>query len=139
LLLKLLFQDHLGKSGVLSVPNEGAPTYLTPEEEAKQFNVFFQTTFIGQNKPGMSASYSGANSLQPGYETGYTWTSSAHIGWKISSNTEAFVNIETVSGVPFSNLNGLGGFSNGEATRAQGPDLKRVSPTLIFASHHELI
>ena len=118
------FSGSSGKSGVLSVPSENAGNKLTPEEEAKRFNIFYQTTFIGQSKPGMSASYSGMNSLQPGYETGYTWTSTAHAGWKIAKNTEVFLNIEGVSGVPFSNLNGLGGFSNGEATRAQGPDLK---------------
>lgn len=113
-----------GKSGGLSVPAIDSPTELTPEESAKRFNIFYQTTFIGHSKPGMSELYSGQNSLQARYETGYTWTSTAHIGWKIAPKTEAFLNIEAVSGIPFSNLQGLGGFANGEATRAQGSDLK---------------
>ncbi len=113
-----------GKSGGLSVPVTDGPAELSDEEIAKRFNVFYQTTFIGQTKPGMSQLYSGPNSLQATYETGFTWTTTSHIGWKIAPHTEAFLNIEAVSGVPFSNLNGQGGFTNGEATRAQGADLK---------------
>jgi hypothetical protein len=35
-----------------------------------------------------------------------------------------YFNPEVISGVPFSGLNGLGGFSNGEATKANGAQAK---------------
>jgi hypothetical protein len=59
-----------GKTGGLSVPADDAPAELTDEERAKRFNIFYQTTFIGHSKPGMSELYSGPNSLQARYETG---------------------------------------------------------------------
>jgi high affinity Mn2+ porin len=113
-----------GKSALLGVPSENAAEQLSAQEAEKRFNVFYQTTFIGQNKPAMNAAYSGMNSLRASNENAYTWSTTAHVGWRIAPKTEAFLNVEAVSGVPFSDLTGLGGFANGEATRAQGSQLR---------------
>ena len=97
---------------------------LTQEESDKRFTNYFQSTYIYQYKPGMNAAYSGMNSLQAATENSYTFSATAHLGWKIADHTEIFLDPEVISGVPFSSLNGLGGFTNGEATRAQGMDPK---------------
>ena len=97
---------------------------LTQEESDKRFTNYFQSTYIYQYKPGMNAAYSGMNSLQASTENSYTFSATAHLGWKLADHTEIFLDPEVISGVPFSALNGLGGFTNGEATRAQGMDPK---------------
>ncbi len=51
----------------------------------------------------------------------YTFSLTAHWGTRLWSGGELYFNPEIVSGVPFTeNLIGLGGFTNGEITRAAG-------------------
>ena len=55
----------------------------------------------------------------------YTFSTTAHWGARVWQDGELYFNPEVVSGMPFSNnLVGLGGFTNGEITRAAGSDLK---------------
>jgi hypothetical protein len=85
----------------------------------------FQTTFNWQKHPGFSAAYSGPNSIITNAEEMYTFSATAFLGFRPWSNGEIYLNPEVVEGVPFStNLIGLGGFTNGEITRAGG-----TSPT----------
>lgn len=85
----------------------------------------FQTTFNWQKHPGFSAAYSGPNSIITNAEEMYTFSASAFLGFCPWRNGEIYLNPEVVEGVPFStNLIGLGGFTNGEITRAGG-----TSPT----------
>jgi hypothetical protein len=80
----------------------------------------FQTTYIMQKKPGFSASYTGPNSLVPSREQSYTFTTTAHLGIRAWDGGEFYFNPEVTQGVPLSGLTGVGGFYNGEATRASG-------------------
>ena len=81
----------------------------------------FQTTYNWQRHPSYQAAYSGPNSIIAGHEKMYTFSTTAFIGFRPWQGGEAYFNPEVVQGVPFStNLVGLGGFTNGEITRAAG-------------------
>lgn len=81
----------------------------------------FQTTYNWQRHPAYAAAYSGPNSLITGHEKMYTFSATAFVGLRPWQNGEMYFNPEVVQGVPFStDLVGLGGFSNGEITRAAG-------------------
>jgi hypothetical protein len=84
----------------------------------------FQTTYNWQYHPAYRAAYSGPNSLYAHAEKMYTFSATAFLGWRPWQDGELFLNPEVVQGVPFSNnLVGLGGFTNGEITRAAGAHL----------------
>jgi high affinity Mn2+ porin len=83
-----------------------------------------QATYVWQKSPGFPADYSGQNSLSAKHERGYTFTTTAFLGTRLWRGAEAYLNIEAGQGDPLSGLVGLGGFSNGEATRVSGTKLK---------------
>ncbi|MDD5405157.1 MAG: carbohydrate porin [Sulfuricella sp.] len=97
---------------------------LADEFTDEDWNAKFQTTLVWQKKPAFSAAYSGPNSLSPDAEEAYTFTATAHLGFRPWRGGEMYFDPEVTQGVPFSSLTGLGGFNNGEATRASGPKLK---------------
>jgi hypothetical protein len=81
----------------------------------------WQITYNGQMHPSFGAAYTGPNSLVPGHERMYTLSATAFLGWRPWQGGELYFNPEMAEGVPFStNLVGLGGFTNGEITRAAG-------------------
>ena len=102
------FADDLGW-----LPTEGEILWLP-------VNVHGQTTYINQRYNSFNSPYQGQNSLSPDKSMSYTWSGTLFFGARIASNTDIYFNPEVVSGVPFSGLAGLGGPTNGEATRAQG-------------------
>jgi high affinity Mn2+ porin len=83
-------------------------------------NVHGQTTYINQRYNPFNSPYQGQNSLSPNKSMSYTWSGTLFLGARFAENTDIYLNPEVVSGVPFSGLTGFGGFTNGEATRAQG-------------------
>ena len=83
-------------------------------------NVHGQTTYINQRYNNFTSSYSGQNSLNAQKSMSYTWSGTLFFGARIAPDTDIYFNPEVVSGVPFSGLVGLGGFTNGEATKAAG-------------------
>lgn len=85
-----------------------------------------QLTYNWQRHPAYGAAYSGPASLGAQAEKMYTFTATAFLGVRPWQDGELYFNPEAAQGVPFSaNLVGLGGFSNGEITRAAG-----TNPTL---------
>ena len=74
-----------------------------------------------------TSSYSGQNSLSDLKSMSYTWSGTLYFGARIAPDTDVYFNPEVISGVPFSGLTGLGGFSNGEATKASGLNAKFYS------------
>ena len=86
----------------------------------------YQTTFNWQRHPAFNnGGITPNNSLISKSESMYTFSTTAHWGARVWQDGELYFNPEVVSGVPFSNnLVGLGGFTNGEITRAAGTDLK---------------
>lgn len=90
-------------------------------------NLHGQTTYINQRYNNFTSSYSGQNSLDSLKSMSYTWSGTLFFGARIAPNTDVYFNPEVVSGVPFSDLAGLGGFTNGEATKANGAQAKFYS------------
>jgi len=90
-------------------------------------NVHGQTTYINQRYNNFTSSYSGMNSLSANKSMSYTWSGTLFFGARIAQDTDIYFNPEVVSGVPFSGLTGLGGFTNGEATKANGAQAKFYS------------
>lgn len=85
----------------------------------------YQVTYNWQRHAGYHAAYSGANSLGAEQDKMYTFSATAHLGIRPWQDGELYFNPEVTQGVPFSNsLIGLGGFTNGEITRAGGANPK---------------
>ncbi len=93
---------------------------LAASDEYEDWTARFQGTYIWQTKPGMPAAYSGPNSLQASREISYTATATAFLGMRTWQGGEVYLNPEITQGIPFSELTGSGGFTNGELTRTAG-------------------
>lgn len=83
-----------------------------------------QSTYIWQYKPGFNAPYSGPNSLAAGREYSTTFSVTAYLGLRPWAGGEIYFNPEGTQGHAFSQLTGLGGFTNGEVTRASSDTLQ---------------
>ncbi len=81
----------------------------------------YQTTYNWQKHSSFTSPYASLNSLGSTADKMYTFSTTAHWGTRLWQGGELYFNPEIASGVPFSNnLVGLGGFTNGEITRAAG-------------------
>ena len=95
-------------------------------------NIHGQTTYINQRYNNFTASYSGLNSMSSNKSMSYTWSGTLFFGARIFENTDLYYNPEVFSGVPFSGLVGLGGFTNGEANKAAGAQAQFYSARAFF-------
>jgi hypothetical protein len=101
-----------------------APSCLAQTDGTETTSAHLQTTFNWQKHPGFSSAYTGPNSIVSDAESMYTFSTTAFLGFRPWDGAEIYFNPEAVAGVPFStNLIGLGGFTNGEITRAAGTDI----------------
>jgi hypothetical protein len=107
-------------------------TACSAEETPEDWQAKGQATYVWQKSPGFHADYSGPNSLSADRERGYTFTSTAYLGVRPWTGGELYRNIEAGQGDPLSGLTGLGGFSNGEATRVSGTKLKAYRQRLFL-------
>jgi len=82
-----------------------------------------QATYMRQWKPAFSSPYAGPNSLSSASAASYSLTGTLFLGARLGNGWEAYLNPEFAQGVPFSDLKGLGGFTNGELARTSGPDM----------------
>lgn len=89
--------------------------------ESEDWNAKLQATYVWQKQDSFHAAYSGANSLSPKAEKSYSFTATAAFGFRPWDGGEFYFDPEVAQGVPFSNLTGLGGFTNGEMARTSGP------------------
>ncbi len=97
------------------------PTFAAhADETSEDWQAKGQATYVWQKHPGFPADYSGDKSLSAKHERGYTFTTTAFLGVRPWQGGELYLNVEAGQGDPLSGLNGLGGFSNGEATRVSG-------------------
>jgi hypothetical protein len=94
------------------------------DAETETAAAHYQLTYVWQTKPGMPAAYSGANSLLAEREYSNTFTATAYFGVRPWAGGELYFNPEATQGQAFSNLTGLGGFTNGEVTRASSASLQ---------------
>lgn len=81
----------------------------------------YQITYNWQKHDSFASPYASAYSLSGKSERMYTFSATAHWGKRLWEGGEIYFNPEVTQGVPFSGaLVGLGGFTNGEITRAGG-------------------
>lgn len=117
-------------SGSDQIATFAAPIDGLPTEGAflgLPVNLHGQSTYINQRYNNFTSSYSGMNSMSSQKSMSYTWSGTLFFGARIAPDTDIYFNPEVISGVPFSDLSGLGGFSNGEATKANGAQAKFYS------------
>ena len=108
-----------------AAPMDGVPT--EGDLWGMPVNLHGQSTYINQRYNNFNSAYSGQNSLSALNSMSYTWSGTLFFGARIAPNTDVYFNPEVVSGVAFSGLVGLGGFTNGEATKANGAQAKFYS------------
>jgi hypothetical protein len=92
--------------------------------EEVEFDVHAQATYLRQQKPSFNSPYAGPNSLGAARASSYSFTSTLFLGANFGSGWEFYLNPEMAQGVPFSQLRGTGGFSNGELARTSGASLR---------------
>src|SRR5512147_674753 len=95
---------------------------VRPATAQEDWNAKFQSTYLWQHKPAFDVPYTGPLSLSAQQEDTYTWSATMALGKRLWQGGELYVDPEVAQGVPLSNLTGLGGFYNGEITRASGND-----------------
>jgi hypothetical protein len=94
-------------------------------EETEDFTSRYQATYNGQSHPAFRSSYAAENSMTAAADRMFTFSATAHWGARVWDGGEIYFNPELAAGVPFAgNLVGLGGFTNGEITRAGGAQPK---------------
>jgi len=86
-----------------------------------------QATYARQWKPSFDSPYSGPNSLSARQATSYSFTGTVFLGARMGSGWEAYYNPEFAQGIPFSELRGTAGFTNGELARTSGPELRNYT------------
>lgn len=106
------------------------------QTEFEQYTARYQSTYNWQWHPSFSNGNGGSSkSIRATSERMYTFSTTAHWGMRMSEGTEIYINPEIASGIPFSgDLVGLGGFTNGEITRAAGSDPKLYLQRLFIRS-----
>lgn len=99
-------------------------TPVLADEDQEDWQIKGQFTYVRQRSASFHSPYSGAHSLSGDGEYGYTGTATLFAGLRPWRGGELYLNAEAGQGDALSGLNGLGGFSNGEATRVSGSQLK---------------
>jgi hypothetical protein len=82
-----------------------------------------QATYARQWKPAFNSPYAGTNSLSGASAASYSFTGTFFLAARFGDGWEAYLNPEFTRGVSFSQLRGVGGFTNGELARTSGFDL----------------
>jgi hypothetical protein len=93
-----------------------------PATEHEDSSARYQATYNAQTHGAFRSMLpDGPNSLTSHRDYMYTFSATAHWGLRVAPDTELYFNPEVVQGVPFTGaLVGVGGFTNGEITRASG-------------------
>ncbi len=107
----------LAESSVEADPTVDSTTPIPDDTE--NFSLHGQATYVLQYKNKFNSSYQGEKSLlSTGDQTkSYTLTVTPFLGARLWEGAEVYYNPEASEGMPFSNLSGLGGFTNGEMQR----------------------
>ena len=88
----------------------------------RPIELHLQSTYLHQSKPAFPSPYAGPKSLGAARAGSYSTTGTAFVGARASDGLEFYFNPEVTAGVPFSQLQGTGGFTNGELARTSGPE-----------------
>lgn len=89
-----------------------------PDEPTEQrFNIYGQTTVIGDWNGTFRSPYSGPHSFQSVNESAVSETGTLFMGLRVLPNTEVYFNPEIAGGRGLSNVFGIAAFPNGDVTR----------------------
>lgn len=103
-------------------------TITKAEIVQEDWNAKFQSTYVWQKDAAFHSAYASTNSLSQDSHKSYSFTATAAFGVRLWQGAELYLDPEVAQGVAFSNLTGLGGFTNGELARTSG-----AKPTLYRA------
>ena len=92
-------------------------TIANAEIAQEDWNAKFQSTYVWQKDGAFHSSYASTNSLSQDSHKSYSFTATAADGVRLWQGAELYLDPEVAQGVAFSNLTGLGGFTNGELAR----------------------
>lgn len=119
----IVCRPRLLRAALLSCLLAGPVVQAQMVADREEYSARFQATYNWQQHGAFRSSYAGPYSLLGGGDKMYTFSATAHLGFRPWAGGEIYFNPEVVQGMPFTgNLVGLGGFTNGEATRAGGPN-----------------
>ncbi len=96
------------------------PAIAKAEIAQEDWNAKFQSTYVWQKDATFHSPYASTNSLSADAHKSYSFTATAAFGVRLWSGAEIYLDPEVSQGVAFSNLTGLGGFTNGELARTSG-------------------
>ena len=99
---------------------DSAPAQENAAGHDERWNVFFQSTAIGQAHPGFDADYSGFNSLPNYAEKRVSWTGTIFADFRLASFADLVIDPELAGGRGFGYVSGIAGFTNGEIPRVAG-------------------
>ena len=97
-----------------------------PNGDTENFSLHGQATYVLQYKDRFHSPYQGNKSMLSTGDQGksYTLTITPFMGARLWEGAAAFYNPEAVESMAFSNLSGLGGFTNGEMQRGSNVPMK---------------
>ena len=90
------------------------------ETSQEDWNAKFQSTYVWQKDAAFHSPYFSVNSLSSDPHKSYSFTATAALGVRLWQGSELYLDPEVSQGVAFSDLTGLGGFTNGELARTSG-------------------
>ena len=105
---------------ILSIAGLSISTMALAETTQENWSAKFQSTYVWQENEAFHSPYSSVNSLSSDEHKSYSFTATAAFGVRLWQGSELYLNPEVSQGVAFSDLTGLGGFTNGELARTSG-------------------
>jgi high affinity Mn2+ porin len=103
--------------GIIGLASSSIASAETAQEN---WSAKFQSTYVWQKEEAFHSPYSSVNSLSSDAHKSYSFTATAALGVRLWQGSELYLNPEVSQGVAFSDLTGLGGFTNGELARTSG-------------------
>lgn len=118
------------KIDIPGIVSSKAASGSNPEAD-NRWEIWGQSTYLGQGYPAFNAPYSGPNSLTPNAQYKATWSNSLYINARLWDGGEFYFNPELLQGFGLNDTVGLGGFSSGEAQKSNFP-YPRFNPSRIY-------
>jgi len=113
-----------------------APDPATPSNDGERWNLYFQSTSIGDTHGYFHSPYEGPLSLENRPEEDVSLTATLFFGLQLFRNTQLYFNPELAGGRGFSHVDGIANAPNGElprvASAAPKPYLARLYVTQDF-------
>jgi high affinity Mn2+ porin len=126
--LRLGLNWHLGRTEANALPFE---SHSQPLMDPANWNIHGQYTLIGQGYPSFHSPYEGPKSLAGSKQFQDTQSATAYIGVRLGEGAEFYINPELMQGFGLSDVNGIAGFTNGEAQKSNFPS-PRLNVARVF-------